>query len=100
LIVGGEMFLGSWRRDFEFTCVGDLGMRFMLGSPHLAGVITLLYTPGVAFAEGRVSGVYLAYRAMLGMQIRDFELGLSWREVGRSANSTLRTAELFLSWGF
>lgn len=99
LIAGAEFSVGVWRRYFEFTGLVDLGVRFLVGSPRVSAVMTLLYTPGVAVAEGRTSGVYLGYRAMLGVQIGRFEVGVSWREAGRTASSTLRVLELVAGWG-
>lgn len=99
LVVGAELGLGWWRRYFAFDALADVGVRFLLGSPRAAAVFTLLYTPGVIVAEGRTSGVYLAYRAMFGIQFRRFELSLSWREANRTADSTFRMLELVASWG-
>jgi len=99
LIAGAELSVGAWRQAVTFSGLVDLGVRFLIGSPRVAAVMTLLYTPGVIIAEGRTSGVYLAYRAMLGVQLGRFEIGVSWRESGRTADSTFRALELVASWG-
>lgn len=99
LVVGAEMSMGGWRGLFAFTALTDIGVRLLLGSPRVAASMALYYNLGVTVAEGRTSFAYLAYRAMAGVQFRTFEVGLSWSETGRSADSTFRAAELYLSWG-
>ena len=100
LVVGAEMNMGGWRKLFVFTALADVGVRLLLGSPRVAATMALYYRLGVAVAEGRTTFAYLGYRAMAGVQIRTTELGIAWSETGRGADSTFRTAELYLSWGF
>jgi hypothetical protein len=99
LVVGIDLDMGGWRDYGAFTALADLGVRLLLGSPRIAASMAFYYNIGVAVAEDRTSFAYLAYRAMAGLQLRSFEVGLSWSETGRSADTTLRLAELYVSWG-
>lgn len=99
LVLGGELFMGGWRSNFEFSALADIGVRFLIGSPRVSAVISCFYNLGFMVAEGRPSGVYLGYRTQLGVQLGRFEIGLSWRETGRSAHSTYRSLELVVGMG-
>jgi len=100
LVVGAEMNMGGWRKLFVFSALADVGVRLLLGSPRVAATMALYYRLGVIMAEGRTAFAYLSYRAQAGIQFRTFELGFAWNETGRGADSTFRTAELYLSWGY
>lgn len=99
LVLGGEFFMGGWRSNFEFSALADIGVRFLIGSRTVSAVISCFYNLGFMVAEGRPSGVYLGYRTQLGVQFGRFEIGLSWRETGRSAHSTYRSLELVFGMG-
>lgn len=99
LVLGGEFFVGGWRDSFALSILADIGARFLIGSPRVSAVISVFYNLGFMQAEGRPSGVYLGYRAQLGVQLGRFELGLSWRETGRSAHSPYRSLELVFGMG-
>lgn len=99
VVTGAELYAGEWRRAVVFTGLVDLGVRVLVGSPRVAAALALLYTPGVAVAEGRTSGVYLAYRLMVGIQVGRLDVALSWRETGRTADSTFRALEIVATWG-
>ncbi|MBX3274233.1 MAG: trypsin-like peptidase domain-containing protein [Sandaracinaceae bacterium] len=101
VIVGGEVSVGSWRSELLLDGLADLGVRLSLGAPDdVAITMTLVYTPGVVFAESRWSFAYLGYRAMIALDVRDrFGVGLSWRELGRGAGDTQRSLELYVSFG-
>jgi hypothetical protein len=100
LVVGGEMSMGGWRDLFAMTILADVGVRFLIGSPRIAATMAILYRLGLAVAEGRGAFAYLSYRAMAGLQLRNFEVGISWSETGRGEDYAFRMGELYLGWGY
>ncbi len=94
-----ESAIGSWRGSLLFLTSLDLGARVRFGR-RIAGSVTLLYAPGVVVAEERTTFSYAAYRAQAMFHLGGFGVGLTWRESGRGADSTVRAAELIIEAGF
>jgi hypothetical protein len=98
LITGVEGRVGTWRSYFvgDMTCA--VGARFGFG--RVIGFdATILYTPGFIAAEGRVEGVYKAYRVAAAIHYRRIAFGVSWQEMGRGADSTYRSVGAFAEFG-
>jgi len=101
IVLGAEASLGTWREEVAFSFLADLGVRWAIGSPDFSVAFQLLYTPGFVAAETRWAFAYLGYRATVSVQLPGaFGIGVSWRELGRGADDTQRSLELYLSWGW
>lgn len=94
-VLGPELTVGGWRGDVAWALAADAGVAFDVGTPDVSAVVRALYTFGAVGGEGRTALLYRAYRVMIGVAFGSFGLGLSWREAGRDADTTLRTLELY-----
>jgi hypothetical protein len=99
-LAGAELTVGSFRDVAAVCFLADVGLRLALGSPRVAGALTLLYDLGVVYAEKRTAFAYASYRVMLGLQLRRLAFGASYQETGRGADSTLRGLSLYVDWAF
>jgi hypothetical protein len=98
LFAGVELLFGDWRDAPLFAATADIGLRLALGSPSIAATLTVAYNVGVALAERRTDFVYASYRVSLGARWRLFGIGVSFQELGRDANATLRSVTLYSEW--
>lgn len=94
-VLGPELTVGAWRGNVAWTVAADAGVALDVGTPDVSAVVRALYTFGAVGGEGRTALLYRAYRLMIGVAFGSFGLGLSWREAGREADTTLRTLELY-----
>lgn len=92
-IVGGiDVGIGGWRNAVTFTFLATIGTRIEIGPEREgAGFIEASWTPGFALAEERDHSVVLGYRAGAGFDYGMLEIGVWWSELGREADSVLRT---------
>lgn len=88
-VLGVATHLGRWRGLLAAMVAVDIGATVRLGWPRGA-TLTVLYTPAFVHAEGLDHFAYRAYRVRAGVQLWAWNLGLSYQELGRGADSTLR----------
>ena len=79
-------------RAVAVLVLGNIGLRAEIGLVAGGAVfVEGFWTPGFASAERREHAVTFGYRVGIGFDYGMLELGVYWREVGRDADSTLRT---------
>lgn len=88
-VVGALGTVGRWRGLFSGTVAFEAGVSAHLGWP-IGATMGVYYTPAFVRAEARRDGSFRAYRVSAGLQLWSWNLGVSYQELGRDADSTYR----------
>jgi S1-C subfamily serine protease len=99
LTIGAEGSVGQWRNSLAADVALDVGVRAAAGT-HVGPIGGFFYTPGYVVAEGRSMLSARSYRAIAGLYVNDFTVGLTWQGVNRGADSTLNTFGIYVEIGF
>ena len=87
---------GAWRSELYWLITPELGIRGALGSHHQIFGELGWGLPFIQAEKRQTFPAWVNYRISLGYQNTGFFAGISWREVGRQANDTFRTFQIFL----
>jgi hypothetical protein len=97
--LGGDGSIGTWRSGAVALASADAGMRVNAGG-HIGVTAGAYYTPTFVHAEGRSMFTFRSYRTSGGVYVGPWTFGVAWQEVGRGADSTLRTLGGYFERGF